>query len=248
MRVFERRARRAEPFVPLQQRSAGQSLRMRLFDLAPSSFVGITLSCSACVLASLHAAAPTLLPYALAAMGLWGAALFGPALMQMTRLAKGAQAEAHVGRFLDTLVRRGAYVLHDVCGDGFNIDHVVIAPSGVFVIETKWVSKARQHGRQVIACRNGVLTRNGRIMRGDALGQVTRATEEVRRMTRALGYTPVLQPVLVFPGWWTRSEGPVWVLNERAALRWIARAPAVMSAGEARRLYLALRMPAVAAA
>ena len=135
-----------------------------------------------------------------------------------------------------------------LCRDGFNIDHVVIAPSGVYVIETKWVSKARQRGRQVIACRNGVLTRNGRAMRGDALGQVTRATEEVRRMIAALGYAPVLRPVLVFPGWWTRSEGPVWVLNERAALKWIARAPAVMSARKAQRLYLALRMPAVAAA
>ena len=48
-------------------------------------------------------------------------------------------------------------------------------------------------------------------MRGDALGQATRATEEVARMTKALGYAPRLQPVLVFPGWWTQSAGPVWV-------------------------------------
>ena len=248
MRVFKRKKPDRAPFRALQQRSPGQSLRVRFFDIATNSSTGFVLVMCAAVLALVHLLLPDLMLLAIAGMTLSGACLAIPSTLAMIRLSKGVQAEAHVGQFLQTLERRGAYVLHDVCRSGFNIDHVVIAQSGVYVIETKYVSKAGRGGREVIACRDGVLTRNGRQMRGDALGQVRRATEEVGRMTRALGYAPPLRPVLVFPGWWTQSAGPAWVLNERAVLKWIARARPVMTADETRKLYLALRAPAVVAA
>ncbi|GJM24502.1 MAG: hypothetical protein DHS20C16_09170 [Phycisphaerae bacterium] len=36
---------------------------------------------------------------------------------------------------------KGYRVYHDIQCDGFNIDHVLIGPGGVFVIETKTASK-----------------------------------------------------------------------------------------------------------
>ena len=53
--------------------------------------------------------------------------------------AKGARGERLVGRRLDTLSTRGITVLHDrsVPGTRANVDHVVVAPSGVWVIDTK---------------------------------------------------------------------------------------------------------------
>ncbi|MBB4658272.1 nuclease-related domain-containing protein [Parvularcula dongshanensis] len=243
MRVFKRKKSDRTPFRPLRQRMAAQSLRARLLDEVPATLAGLTLIGSAFWIGFTYFVAPNLMVPALGLMFLVGTAWFGLGILRMQRLAKGAQAEDYVGAFLQTLERRGAYVLHDLCRDGFNIDHLVIAPSGLYVIETKYASKSGR-GRDEIACRDGVLYRNGRQMRGDALSQVTRACEEVARMTRALGYAPPLQPVVVFPGWWTKSEGPVWVLNEKAALRWIRQRPAVMTAAETRQLYRALRAPA----
>jgi hypothetical protein len=51
---------------------------------------------------------------------------------------RGADAEAAVGNVLDSLVSEGYGVLHDV--DSIvsgNIDHIVLGPTGVFIIETK---------------------------------------------------------------------------------------------------------------
>jgi hypothetical protein len=54
---------------------------------------------------------------------------------------KGAQGEAHVGRLLDSLDPKHWTVLHDLPLDtNWNIDHLVIGPTGVFVIDTKNLS------------------------------------------------------------------------------------------------------------
>lgn len=57
-----------------------------------------------------------------------------------TAWAKGAEGERIVGRVLDSLP--GVLVLHDraVPGSSANIDHVAIAPTGVYVIDAKHYS------------------------------------------------------------------------------------------------------------
>lgn len=52
---------------------------------------------------------------------------------------RGAEGERRVARRLDELVAEGKVVLHDrrIPGSKANIDHIVIAPSGVYVIDTK---------------------------------------------------------------------------------------------------------------
>jgi hypothetical protein len=52
---------------------------------------------------------------------------------------RGAAGERHVARLLEPLVQQGWGVSHDLCvpGSKANIDHVVIGPPGVFVIDTK---------------------------------------------------------------------------------------------------------------
>ena len=60
----------------------------------------------------------------------------------MDKLRKGLDAEVAVGQELDQLMRQGAVVFHDLQADKFNIDHVVIAPQGVFCVETKGYTKA----------------------------------------------------------------------------------------------------------
>jgi hypothetical protein len=52
---------------------------------------------------------------------------------------RGAEGERHIARLLEPLVRQGWGVEHDlrVPGSNANIDHVVIGPPGIFVIDTK---------------------------------------------------------------------------------------------------------------
>lgn len=49
----------------------------------------------------------------------------------------GLEGEKVVGQSLEELRSGGAIILHDIMADGFNVDHVVISPKGLFVIETK---------------------------------------------------------------------------------------------------------------
>jgi hypothetical protein len=56
-----------------------------------------------------------------------------------TAWAVGAEGERRVGAWLDTLTSAGALVLHDrrVLRSKAKIDHLVVAPSGVWVIDSK---------------------------------------------------------------------------------------------------------------
>ncbi|ATB26596.1 nuclease-related domain-containing protein [Melittangium boletus] len=56
--------------------------------------------------------------------------------------AQGAAGEEYVGGLLNTLREKGWTAIHDLRrgSQGSNVDHLVIGPAGVFVIDTKWVS------------------------------------------------------------------------------------------------------------
>jgi hypothetical protein len=60
---------------------------------------------------------------------------------------RGAQGERHSARVLDRLTRDGFVVFHDLAvpGSDANVDHLVIGPSGVFVIDSKqWTGNVHQ--------------------------------------------------------------------------------------------------------
>ncbi|GHE21410.1 nuclease-related domain-containing protein [Halomonas urumqiensis] len=59
---------------------------------------------------------------------------------RIRRLKLGLACELAVGQELERLIRPEAhpfYVFHDVPSDGATIDHVVVTPHGVFVVETR---------------------------------------------------------------------------------------------------------------
>lgn len=60
----------------------------------------------------------------------------------------GLLAERVTGMQLNRLVAKGCTVMHDVPFGEFNIDHIVIAPRGIFAIETKSFRKPRKHPAQ----------------------------------------------------------------------------------------------------
>jgi hypothetical protein len=56
------------------------------------------------------------------------------------RLNRGERGELHVADVLEELRADGYKPIHDIIGDGFNVDHVLVGPGGVFAIETKYRS------------------------------------------------------------------------------------------------------------
>jgi hypothetical protein len=60
---------------------------------------------------------------------------------------RGAKGERHTARLLDRLGRDGYVVFHDLAlpGSPANLDHLVVGPSGVFVIDSKqWTGQVHQ--------------------------------------------------------------------------------------------------------
>lgn len=106
---------------------------------------------------------------------------------------RGADGERQTAAALAMLPASGWFVLHDVRWPGrafANIDHVVIGPGGVFVIDSKAWS-----GR--VDVRDGVLRQNGRQRESAVAG----AAEAAIAVAAALGIDPSLvKPVLCFVG------------------------------------------------
>ena len=64
---------------------------------------------------------------------------------RIRRLKLGLACELAVGQELERLIRPDAhpyYIFHDVPTDHFTIDHVVVTPHGIFVVETRARTKA----------------------------------------------------------------------------------------------------------
>jgi hypothetical protein len=69
----------------------------------------------------------------------------------------GAQGERRTARLLDQLTRDGYVVFHDLAAPGntsWNVDHLVIGPSGVFVVDSKQWTGSVQQGADGLAWHN----------------------------------------------------------------------------------------------
>lgn len=143
-------------------------------------------------------------------------------IRKVWKLRLGYEAELAMGQELDQLMRQGAVVFHDVPAAGFNIDHVLVAPNGVFAIETKGRSKPnRDRGAE-----DAKVVYDG--SRLNFPGWVeTKPLEQARRqsvwlskwLTSAVGEAVTARPVLALPGWFVerKSRSDVLLISGREA-------------------------------
>lgn len=133
----------------------------------------------------------------------------------------GRDGERAVGEYLERLRGKGYAVFHDIVGEGFNIDHVVFAPSGIYTIETKTRSKPTKGTAKVIYDGKRILV-DGFELERDPLIQSKSQAEWLRGILhQSTGKMFPVQPVILFPGWYIESKGSqstasVWVLNPKA--------------------------------
>lgn len=134
-------------------------------------------------------------------------------------IKQGLQGERAVGQFLERLRVNGAQVFHDIQGPNFNLDHVVIHESGVYVIETKTLAK-RSSGKPEIHYDGAQVTLNGKPLERDPITQVKAASYWLQELLKeSTGRDFPVRGVVLFPGWYiqNRVDRPaVWVLNPKA--------------------------------
>ena len=103
------------------------------------------------------------------------------ASIDIRRLKQGLDGERAVGEFLERLREDGAIVYHDIVGDKFNIDHVVLSTKGIFAIETKTFSKYSK-GNPKVHYENGNLYLDGIGNKNEILVQVKAESTWLRNM------------------------------------------------------------------
>ena len=150
------------------------------------------------------------------------------AYLKSQSLKLGIIGEVTVGQFLEEHLRpNGCQVLHDIPADGFNIDHVVIGPTGVFAVETKTHSKPAK-GASSITYDGETVSVNGFKPDRDPVVQAKAQARWISDLLeRSTGRRIFVQPVVIYPGWFVEPLPPnaeVWVLNEKALPTFISNA------------------------
>lgn len=236
-RKSRRRKHWRDPFCEARMRPAGESLRLKLQDLdeewtggalwlvgamaAPFTFV-LTVPSSA-----MKTQGGLLVTSVLLTVCFVSILFFTVKMWKIQKrswaLSLGFDGERYVGQILtDSLVPLGCRVFHDLPFDGFNVDHLVVSPCGVFVVETKTYSKpvnlktGKAEYKITYDGRSLVFPR--KVRQGNELGQTSCITKKVAEwLSGETGTNVPVQAVLLFPGWFIEvtGNGPVVVTSPK---------------------------------
>lgn len=154
------------------------------------------------------------------AFGCWAACSAGKRLRQRRDYLDGLAAERATAQVLTPLNSRGCTIYHDVPTGKFNLDHVVVGPSTVFMIEAKSRRKPAGRGREKAAVKFDGRTLefpgwHETKMLDQARGQTRWLSEYLHRKT---GERVPVESVLALPGWFVTCSAPspdVHVINPK---------------------------------
>jgi Nuclease-related domain len=157
------------------------------------------------------------------------------------RLRLGRDGERVVGEFLERLRSNGAQVFHDIPGDSFNLDHVVLSTRGLFVIETKTRKKPVRGDARIKLMNNGVLV-GGYSPERNPVEQVQAGAQWLENLLReSTGRQFAVRGVVLYPGWFVepmtrewRSAGLPWVLEPKSLPAFLAHEPQIFSEDQIR--------------
>jgi hypothetical protein len=123
---------------------------------------------------------------------------------KIKNLNQGLDGEKIVGEKLENLRAHGYRVFHDLIGNQFNVDHVLVGPSGIFTIETKTWSKGKG---EKIESDGELIWKNGVEVRPNPIDQAKARARWLHGLIKEFTNENVfVQPVIVFPGWWVESK------------------------------------------
>jgi hypothetical protein len=217
------RAARRSPLTENLLRASGQSLQEQIDDLRDQADYWMSILMFIPVLiGALHLAQSyildakeswprtTLLVLASAVVLIMAVRKILVITARLDRLRLGLDGEVAVGQELNKVMRQGAAVFHDFPAEDFNIDHVVIAPQGVFAIETKGFSKPKNDG----GTDDATVVYDGKRLAfphwssSAPLEQAARNAKWLADwLARSTGTPVAVTPVLALPGWFVDLKG-----------------------------------------
>jgi len=147
----------------------------------------------------------------------------------------GLLGEQSVAEQLQSLWADGCRVFHDVPGDGkWNVDHVVVGPTGVFAIETK--ARTKRPGCRGERDHEAVF--DGNAIRFPSYTD-TKTIEQVERnarwlagmLSKATGEKVIVRPLVVLPGWFVtlKANSEVKLLSGKQVVSFIVKEPKKLS-------------------
>ncbi len=152
-------------------------------------------------------------------------------------LQLGLDGERAVGQSLDSLRTCGFRVFHDIVGNGFNLDHVIVSEYGVFSIETKTYSKPKKGECKIIVNGEGISI-NGRAHEAKILIQAMAQKSWLeKQIVKLTGIECSVRPVVLFLGWYIENAtrgNSVWVLEPKALPAFLNSLPKILSEEQAR--------------
>jgi hypothetical protein len=136
---------------------------------------------------------------------------------ELLNLRLGRDGEKAVAEELENLRETGCIIFHDIIGNKFNLDHIVLSQKGIFVIETKTYSKPR--GKEAKVHYDGThLNIDSVGNKDDILVQAKAESTWLKdTLKESTGKEFNIKPVVVFPGWYVESSNhnKYWILNPK---------------------------------
>jgi hypothetical protein len=157
---------------------------------------------------------------------------------ELHKLKLGRHGERVVGQYLEGFRARGGRVFHDIPGDNFNVDHVLICPQGVYAIETKTWSKPWPRAK--VVSRNGKLLKAGFDPDRDASHQALHSARWLQDLLESkTGGIPPVRAVVAIPGWSIDKgleHGTVCIIEPKDFPDYIEQRPITLSTRDVRLL------------
>jgi Nuclease-related domain len=222
------------PFGELRRRPAGESLRLRIDQLNESIDYWIVSAIFApIVFGALGALQTSPEPFGAAVFFLIAAlfcaavqARLYPLLRKRNNCRLGYQGERYVAEELNRVLANGFHIFNDVPFERSNMDHVLVGPTGVFVIETKTKrkppAKKRERGWEVVF--DGTALEFPHCRDSRALERVRRNRDQLSRwLTSATADRICAEGILTVPGWSVVNVGnsDIYVVNPKQIRRLI---------------------------
>jgi len=157
-----------------------------------------------------------------------------PVRLMIKNLKLGRDGERVVGESLEPLRAKGYRVFHDITSNGFNIDHVIVGPAGVFTIETKTRSKPSRGCSSIVYDGETVRIGNGAPTNEPLIQARAQARWLADLLNDGRSRTLVVRPIVVFPEWFVeptnlQRKPDVWVVNVKLLANCLSNEPSVLS-------------------
>jgi hypothetical protein len=217
-------------------RNPGQSLDEQIHDLISDYACRRVFALFLVLLAALEwieyveAIPPKPVLYSVPAVVALGYAVFRffPVRREVRALRLGRDGEKDVGQKLEVL-RKTYEILHDIIGNGFNLDHVLIGPAGIFTVETKTHSKPVKGNPSILFDGDKIIVARLEPERNPVVQAKAQASWLRELLAESTGRKFEVRPVIVYPGWFVENRSAdrnrIWVLNPKGLSTFLDHEP-----------------------